>query len=207
MKLPNDTLPYFQGLFDLTTDCAPRASIPKGDANVPVATNNSARKMRPTFSSIACPWRRIGSRILRRLRSTYLPLGDFQHTALTPFGIYSLFPLSVHQAFFPPLVKSRWTTIIYPLNLIITLNIPFVINDPFLWIVDGLVRVFTDGSLLNPTITWAQRGGYGVFFGNCSHNISLPLYGFIQSSFRAELGRFLQLFSLVLSLCGLHPTA
>ena len=43
-------------------------------------------------------------------------------------------------------------------------NILFVINDPFLWIVDGLVRVFTDGSLLNPTITWAQRGGYGVFF-------------------------------------------
>ena len=52
---------------------------------------------------------------------------------------------------------------------------------------DGLVRVFTDGSLLNPTITWAQRGGYGVFFGNCSYNISLPLYGFIQTSFRAEL--------------------
>ena len=66
MKPPNDTLPYCQGLLASMTDSAPRASIPKGDANVPVATSSLARKMRLIFSSNACPWRRIGGRILRR---------------------------------------------------------------------------------------------------------------------------------------------
>ena len=49
MKLPNDTLPFCQDLFASTTDSAPRASIPKEDANAPVALNSLARKMRPIF--------------------------------------------------------------------------------------------------------------------------------------------------------------
>ena len=49
-------------------------------------------------------------------------------------------------------------------------------------------RSFSDGSLSRPMHLDVARGGYGVFFGfNHPQNVSGPLLGPLQSSYRAEL--------------------
>ena len=56
------------------------------------------------------------------------------------------------------------------------------------WYEGGYIRCFTDGSCLYPRHFLLARAGYSVFFGpNHPNNITAPLKGPSQTSYRAEL--------------------